>query len=258
MFQTSVLASGSRGNSIFVRSRDTGIILDAGVSMKRIFNALDDLEQPHSIIKAVIVSHEHTDHARSAGALCRKLKIPLFISADTYSYSAHKLGKVDDYLQYFESGTDFMIGNILVRPFYSSHDAADSNNFCFEYDERKLGVAIDLGFAHRLTLQKLQGSNTLILESNHDHEMLINGPYEWQLKQRVSSNLGHLSNDEAIGLISQVMHEGLKNVVLAHLSEQNNTPELAYSSMKSYLESIRSDAKLMVASQDFHTPLIDI
>ncbi len=258
MFQTSVLASGSKGNSIFVRSRDTGIILDAGVSMKRILSALDELGQPHSLIKAVIVSHEHTDHSRSAGALSRKLKVPMFISADTYSYCAHRLGKVEHYLHYFETGIDFNIGNILVRPFYSSHDAVDSSNFCFEYDERKLGVALDLGFAHRLTLQKLKDVNTLILESNHDHEMLINGPYDWQLKQRVSSNLGHLSNEEAIGLISQVMHEGLRNVVLAHLSEQNNTPELAYNSMKEYLESIRSDAKLMVASQDAHTPMIDI
>lgn len=258
MFQTSVLASGSKGNSVLVRSRDTAIILDAGVSMKRILNSLDELDVPHSLIKAVIVSHEHTDHVRSAGAISRKLKIPLYISPETYSFCAHRVGKVADYLHYFESGVDFMVGNILVSPFYSSHDAVDSCNFSFEYDERKLGVAIDLGLPLKLTLQKLKGVNTLIVESNHDHEMLMEGRYDWKLKQRVSSNLGHLSNDDAVGIVARIMHEGLNNIVLAHLSEENNTHELAYSVMKGFLDSIRSDAKLMVAGQDEHTPLIDV
>lgn len=258
MFQTSVLASGSKGNCILIRSRNTALILDAGISLKRIWAALDDLAVPRHTIKAVIVSHEHTDHTRSAGALARSLKIPLLISADTYAYCAHRLGKVEDWLRYFESGVDFMVGDILVRPFRSSHDAVDPNNFCFEHDGRRLGVAIDLGYCTRLTTLRLSEAHALILESNHDLDMLMEGPYDWNLKKRVKSAHGHLSNDEAVGLLTQVLHTGLQNLILAHLSETNNLPDLAFAVMDDYLQSIRSEIKLQIASQHAHTALIDI
>ncbi len=258
MFQVSVLASGSKGNCILVRSRNTGVILDAGISLKRIWEAMDALALPHSIIKAVLVSHEHSDHTRSAGALARSLKIPLYISADTYACCAHRLGKVHERMQYFEVGTDFLIGDILIQPFRSSHDAVDSCNFCFVHDDRKLGVAIDLGYFSKLTLLKLSGAHTLVLESNHDLQMLMDGPYDWNLKKRVKSEHGHLSNDQAVGLLSQILHPGMQNLILAHLSETNNLPEIAYKVMDDYLQSIRSDIKLMVANQHIHTPLLDI
>ncbi|MDD3562970.1 MAG: MBL fold metallo-hydrolase [Candidatus Cloacimonetes bacterium] len=258
MFQTSVLASGSKGNSILIRSRNTALILDAGISLKRVWAALEDLNVPRHTIKAVIVSHEHSDHTRSAGAMARSLKIPLYISPDTYDYCAHRLGKVESWLRYFESGIDFLVGDILVRPFRSSHDAIDSNNFCFEHDERRLGVAIDLGYPTKLTIHKLSEAHALILESNHDHDMLMEGPYEWNLKMRVKSEHGHLSNDEAVNLVSQVLHPGLRNLVLAHLSETNNLPDLAFKVMDQYLQSIENEIKLHVASQNIHTGLIDI
>jgi phosphoribosyl 1,2-cyclic phosphodiesterase len=258
MFQTSILASGSKGNSILVRSRDTGIILDAGISMKRIWEAFDALELPRSLVKAVIVSHEHSDHTRSAGALCRSLKVPLFISPDTYAYCSHRMGRVDERLVYFEAGVDFMVGDILVQPFRSSHDAVDSCNFTFAHDDRKLGVAIDLGYFTKLTLLKLSEVNTLVLESNHDLQMLMDGPYDWNLKKRVKSEHGHLSNEQAVGLLSQVLHPGLQNLILAHLSETNNHPDLARNVMSNYLQSIRSDIRLLLADQYCHTPLIDI
>ncbi len=258
MFQTSVLASGSKGNSILVRSRNTGIIIDAGISLKRIWAALDELQVSRSLIKAVVVSHEHSDHTRSAGALARSLKIPLMITADTYACCAHRLGKVQDYLHYFESGIDFLVGDILVRPFRSSHDAVDPNNFCLEHNDRKLGIAIDLGYVTKLALHKLSAVNSLILESNHDLQMLMEGPYDWNLKLRVKSEHGHLSNDQAVGFLSQILHPGMENLILAHLSETNNSAELAYEVMKTYLESIRSEVALQVADQHCHTALIDI
>lgn len=258
MFQTSVLASGSKGNCLLVRSRDTGIILDAGISMKRIWEAMDALNIPRSLVKAVIVSHEHSDHTRSAGAISRSLKVPLYISPDTYAYSSHKLGRVDERLQYFEAGVDFLVGDILVQPFRSSHDAVDSCNFAFVHDDRKLGVAIDLGYFSKLTLLKLSEVNTLILESNHDLQMLMDGPYDWNLKKRVKSEHGHLSNEQAVGLLSQIHHPGLKNLILAHLSETNNHPDLARRIMADYLASIRSEIRLFLADQYCHTPLIDI
>ncbi|MCB5270470.1 MAG: MBL fold metallo-hydrolase [Candidatus Cloacimonetes bacterium] len=258
MFQTSVLASGSKGNCILIRSRNTALILDAGISLKRVWAALEALDVPRHTIKAVIVSHEHSDHTRSAGAMARSLKIPLYISPDTYDYCAHRLGKVESWLRYFESGIEFLVGDILVRPFRSSHDAIDSNNFYFEHDDRRVGVAIDLGYPTKLTVSMLSRVHALILESNHDPEMLRNGPYDLSLQQRVRSEHGHLSNVEAVGLISQVLHPGLKNLVLAHLSETNNLPDLAFEVMNKYLQSIRSEVKLHVASQHIHTSLIDI
>lgn len=258
MFQTSVIASGSKGNCILVRSKHTALIIDAGISLKRIFASLDALKVPKGLIQGVIISHEHSDHTRSAGALSRSLKIPVYISPDTYAYSAHKMGELHGRMIYFESGSTFEIGDIEIHPFSSSHDAIDSCNFYFEHDEKKLGLAIDLGFPTKLTTIRLSGSSTLILESNHDLEMLMNGPYDPALKQRVKSNHGHLSNEQAVGLISQLMHPGLQNLILAHLSETNNLPQIAYSTMKKYLDSIRSDVNLMLASQDAHTPLIDV
>lgn len=258
MFQTSVLASGSKGNAVLVRSRETSIIVDAGISMKRIYASLDALKVPRESIQAVIVSHEHSDHTRSAGAISRKLKIPILITADTYAYCRHKLGNLAERMLYFEAGTSFMVGDILVHPFSSSHDAIDSSNFCFEHDDKKLGFAIDLGFPTRLTLHRLSGAHTLILESNHDLKMLMEGPYEPALKMRVKSDKGHLSNDQAVGLLSQILHPGLNTIILAHLSETNNCPRLAYDLMQNYLHSIRSDIRVLVASQDSHTPLVDV
>jgi phosphoribosyl 1,2-cyclic phosphodiesterase len=149
----------------------------------------------------------------------------------------------------------------VVEAFASSHDAADSCNFVFfpEADPtRKLGVATDLGYPTQLSLQKLSGASTLILESNHDEIMLMEGPYDWHLKQRIKGPHGHLSNDQAVGLISRLIHPGLKNLVLAHLSEINNHPDLAKSTMESYLASIRADINLIVAQQDRHTMLLDV
>lgn len=258
MFQTSVLASGSKGNSVLVRSQDSAILVDAGISMKRVFHALDQLKVPAKILKGIIISHEHSDHTKGAGAISRKLKIPVYISPDTHAFCAHKLGDLKGHLAYFETGTPFEVGDILVNPFSSSHDAIDSSNFVFEYEDKKLGFAIDLGYPSRLTLHKLSDANTLILESNHDHDMLMEGPYDWALKMRVKGDKGHLSNEQAVGLISQILHPGLKTIILAHLSEINNHPELAFQLMQNFLHSVRSDIRLMVASQDYHTPLIDI
>lgn len=258
MFQTSVLASGSKGNSILVRSRDSAILVDAGISMKRVFHALEQLKIPPKLIRGIIISHEHSDHTKGAGALSRKLKIPVFVSPDTYAWCAHKIGDLQSRLVYFEAGTPFEVGDILVNPFSSSHDAIDSSNFSFEHDDKKLGLAIDLGYPSKLTVHKLSGAHALILESNHDHDMLMEGPYDWALKMRVKSNKGHLSNEQAVGLISQILHPGLNTIILAHLSEINNHPELAFQLMQNYLHSVRSDIRLMVASQDYHTPLIDI
>ncbi len=261
MFQTSVLVSGSRGNAVLVRTGEVAVLLDAGVAARRIFAALEDLGLDISELQAVIVSHEHSDHTSGVGAVARKLRIPLYINEGTLDRCAHRIGDVPGGVEYFETGRSFSICDLVIHPFASSHDAEDSCNFTFRREgdeERKLGVATDLGFPTALAVTKLRHCTTLVLESNHDERMLMEGPYDWALKQRIKSINGHLSNLQAVGVVSQVMHQGLQNLVLAHLSEINNDPKLALNTMREFLQTIRSDIRLLVASQNRHTPLLNV
>ena len=261
MFQTSVLASGSKGNSVLVRTGETGILVDAGLPGKTILTALEALKVPKESIKAVLVSHEHSDHSKGVGIIARALKIPVYLSEGTYEGCAEKLGKLPLEPIFFETGSTFEIRDLVVHSFTSSHDTIDSCNFTIRRGEdevRKLGIATDLGYATRLTVNRLKGCTTLVLESNHDEEMLLNGSYDWALKQRVKSKLGHLSNAQAVDLVKQIMHHYLDNIVLAHLSEENNCPELAYRVMNDYLSTLKRELNLIVAGQYEHTPLINI
>lgn len=256
-----MLVSGSKGNAVLVRTDETAVLLDAGVSGKTILCALEDLGVDKYELRAMIVSHEHSDHTRGIGVLARKLKIPLYINESTLDQCALRIGDLPGGVKYFETGSSFRIRDLEIHPFASSHDAADSCNFTFKRerdDERKLGVATDLGFPTALAVNKLKYCTTLVLESNHDERMLMDGPYDWALKQRIKSINGHLSNLQAVGVVSQVMHHGLQNLILAHLSEINNDPNLAFKTMQDYLQTIRSDIRLLVAGQYQHTPLLNV
>lgn len=261
MFQTSVLASGSKGNSVLIRTEITTILLDAGLSGKKLLNLMESINIASNEITAIIISHEHSDHIQGAGILCRKLNIPLYITELTHSVCSFKIGKLPGGKKYFEIGTEFQIGNIRIKAFPSSHDVIDGSNFVFwkvEDEKRKLAVATDLGYSSRLMLHNLQDCTSIILESNHDVEMLLNGPYPPHLKQRIKSNQGHLSNAQAVGVITHVLHPELKNLVLAHLSEKNNLPQMAESLMSNYLKNVNHNSKLLVATQTEATVLLDI
>ncbi len=261
MLQTAVLASGSKGNCILVRTAQTTILIDAGISVKRIFAALQALNLNYENISAVVVSHEHSDHISSIGAVSRTLKIPIYITKATLTSCRNRLGNTYDRLAFFRIGESFKIRDIVIHPFYSSHDAIESCNFVFSadmYPDTKLALVTDVGFATNLLINRLQNCSTLILESNHDEKMLLDGPYDWHLKQRIRSIQGHLSNVQAVGVVSQIMHPGLRNLVLAHLSEVNNHPELALQTMKKYLEMIKSDTRLYLSDQYSHTELINV
>ena len=260
MFQVSVLASGSKGNSIFIRTALSSILLDAGLSGKKIVSLLESIGIDPPSLNAVIVSHEHHDHLHGAGVICRKFDIPLYITDITFSVCCHALGRLPG-VKHFESGESFVIGDIVVKAFPSSHDVIDGNNFVFfkKGDPlRKLAVATDLGYSTQLMLHNLKGCTTIVLESNHDLQMLLNGPYPLPLIQRIKSRQGHLSNEQAVGVITQVLHPGLKNLVLAHLSEQNNLPELAYQIMSGFLKEVNFELNLLVSSQYEATGLIDV
>jgi len=261
MFQASVIASGSKGNCLLVQTDQTAILIDAGVSAKRVWLAMEQLYIPRNKLKAVVVSHEHTDHIKGVGAISRLLQIPVYITNETLSNSERKLGNLSGRLNLFESGRSFSIGDLIIHPFSSPHDAVDSCNFtvCQAGNcDAKLAVATDVGYPSKLMIKHLKEVTTLVLESNHDEKLLRDGPYPWDVKKRIGSMHGHLSNVQAVGVISQIMHQRLKVLVLAHLSEINNTPAHAKSEMERYLHDIKAELHLIIAEQDRHTTLFNI
>jgi phosphoribosyl 1,2-cyclic phosphodiesterase len=176
-------------------------------------------------LNAILITHEHTDHVRGAGTLARKLNIPVLTSYPTGREIANLTRKAA--VVEFESGYSFTFRDIAIDPFPITHDACDPVGFLLESREGKVGVATDLGVATRLVKDKLQGCRCIVLESNHDEEMLLNGPYPWHLKQRIKSRHGHLSNNDSADLLDEILHDGLEGLFLAHLSEVNNDPRVA-------------------------------
>lgn len=220
----SLLASGSKGNAVYVESGDTRLLIDAGLSGIEIIKRLGKIGVDSTTLCAILISHDHSDHTRGAGTLARKLKIPLLVSHSTRQACDSLLKKTE--LIEFESGHSFTFRDLRIDPFPITHDAVDPVGFTIDSREGRIGFATDFGIVTRLVTNKLAGSRLLVLEANHDEEMLMNGPYPWHLKQRIKSKHGHISNTESVHLLEDLLHEGLEGVLLAHLSETNNSPEL--------------------------------
>ncbi len=252
--QVCVLASGSKGNAIYVGDGRTAILVDAGLSGVEIERRLQAAGIDIRSLRAIVVSHEHNDHIRGVGIMARRYKLPVYITADTAAAAGQSLGRIDQ-TRYFEIGKSFAIDDLAIHPFATSHDASDPAGFTISQNGRKIGIATDLGIATSMVKYHLQSCSTLVLEANHDPTMLIEGPYPWPLKQRIKSRSGHLSNEESRDLLSELKHDGLCHVILAHLSETNNTPEKALSAVQKALGG--DDAvKLHVASQECCSELV--
>jgi len=247
-----MLASGSKGNAIYVSDGSTSILVDAGLSGIEIQRRLETKGLCPEDLDAIIVSHEHSDHIQGVGVLSRRFNIPVYISRKTKEAS-QQIGSICD-LRYFECGTAFNINNLFLHPFSISHDAIDPAGFTVEKNGTKIGIATDLGIATLMVKEHLKECALLILEANHDPDMLINGPYPWPLKQRIKSRTGHLSNNDTATLLKELLHDRLCHVILAHLSETNNTPEKALSTVGNALNNCK--ARLDVASQDRCTDLL--
>jgi phosphoribosyl 1,2-cyclic phosphodiesterase len=234
------------------------VLIDAGLSAKETEDRLEKLSVDPSELQGILISHEHIDHLRSAGILSRRYKMPLFMNKATLSAAKGRLGRVDQ-LEIFETSKKFQLMDFVIEPFSVLHDAADPVCFCVCLMDRKLGIATDLGKSTALVRQMLRQSHVLILESNHDSEMLLSGPYPWWLKQRIRGTLGHLSNDDSQSLLREVLHQELKHVVLAHLSEKNNHCALARQSAEQVLQE-REDIKvdLNIAGQHQIGEIIEI
>ncbi len=229
-----VLASGSKGNAIYVSDGRTAILVDAGLSGIEIARRMQTAGLEMASLKAIVVSHEHSDHIRGVGVLARRHDLPVYITPATATVAANQLGRIDN-LQHFEIGRTFRIDGLAVHPFATSHDANDSSGFTIARNGHKIGIATDLGIATGMVKEHLKTCSLLVLEANHDPAMLIQGPYPWPLKQRIKSRNGHLSNQESRDLLAEIKHDGLCHVILAHLSETNNTPEKALQAIQQAL-----------------------
>ena len=228
-----MLASGSRGNCALVQTSTTRILVDVGISCRETFRRMKALGDDPRSLSAIVITHEHSDHVYGLQVLARKLKLPVFMTGATHQTWARALRDENgvrptlERLEIFAAGKSFQIGDIAVTPFTIPHDAADPVGFTFRAEGVKVGIATDLGYVPASVRDHLQRCEVLVLESNHDVEMLRVGPYPWSVKQRVMSRVGHLSNEALAEFFSNDYDGGAEYLVLAHLSEQNNHPERA-------------------------------
>jgi phosphoribosyl 1,2-cyclic phosphodiesterase len=247
-----VLGSGSRGNAVYVSDGTTSILVDAGFSAREIERRMRSLGLEPGRLDAVLVTHEHTDHVRGIARLARRHRLPVYLTAGTRA-GAPSLQELPE-LPTFSCGREFRIGSLAVRPFSIAHDARDPAGFTIGADGLRIGIATDLGHATALVKEHLRGCRLLILEANHDPQLLLDGPYPWYLKQRIRGRNGHLSNRASGEVLAEIRHAGLEHVILAHLSETNNRPEIALAETARALEGART--RLSAAAQDRCLPVI--
>ncbi len=226
-----VLASGSKGNSIYISDGRTNLLVDAGLSGVEIKRRMEAARLDIQDLNAIVVSHEHSDHVRGVGVLARRYDLPVYMTQGTASAAAKQLGRIDK-LHHFDIGHLFTVDDLAIHPFAVSHDAKDPAGFTISRNGRRIGIATDLGIATGMVKQHLKACSLLVLEANHDPVMLKEGPYPWPLKQRIQSRNGHLSNQDSRDLLGEIKHNGLCHVILAHLSETNNTPEKALQALQ--------------------------
>ncbi len=252
----SVLGSGSRGNSVYIESGRTGILIDAGFSGKEIEARLQSIGRDLARVHALCITHEHNDHICGVGVLSRRCKIPTYINGGTFAAGEKKIGRLAVHKE-FETGDILQIGDLQVRSFRISHDTADPVGYVISDGKSSLGYLTDTGKISHLIGQRLAQCNGLILEFNHNLQMLKNGPYPLPLQQRVRSSRGHLSNEDAAEFLAGLIGEHLRTAVLAHLSAINNTPELARAAALQAVEQW-GETSLVIAGQDMATPLVEL
>ncbi len=229
------IASGSSGNCIYTGGAHTRILVDAGISKKRIIAGLEGIDVSADDLSGILITHEHADHVAGLGVLARAFHLPIYATRGTIrGIKAMKtLGDIDAALFHeISADVDFTVGDLTIHPFHISHDANDPVAYRITDGRRTVAVATDMGTYDAYTVRNLEHVNGLVLESNHDIRMLEVGPYPYQLKARVAGEYGHLSNEWSGRLLCDILHDDIKQVFLGHLSKQNNMEELAYETVK--------------------------
>lgn len=222
------LRSGSRGNAALLYGDKTKILIDCGISGKAVETALSELDVKPDALDAIVVTHEHTDHTSGLGVMMRRYGLPVWATNETWQAMGTQVGNIDTGLiKTFKAGENFEIGDIGVSSFSIPHDAANPVGYSFESGGDKISVATDIGELKKDLFAAIKGSHTVLLEANHDVNMLEIGSYPISLKQRIRGRLGHLSNDDAGIAAEFLVKMGTHNIILGHLSEENNYPSLA-------------------------------
>ena len=257
------LYSGSSGNSLFVETSNTKVLIDAGVSSKKIEKALNDIHIEPSSLDGILVTHEHTDHVQGLGTLSKKFDLPVFVNQETLDAMPKQRDKIaSKNIKTFKISDKFSIGDLEIKPFSIPHDAMNPCGFNIWKENKKISIATDIGHMTNNILKDLEESLFIMLEANYDPEVLRCSSYPFTLKSRIAGPIGHLSNEMAGKTICHLLKSGLKSAMLGHLSKESNFPELAYQTVMDELISNNSFDKnsihLNVASRDIHSKLIEI
>ncbi|GIO70142.1 MBL fold metallo-hydrolase [Paenibacillus sp. JTLBN-2024] len=232
-----VLSSGSTGNATIVRNEETTLMIDAGLSAKRIDELMKERDVTGEEIDGILVTHEHSDHIKGLGAVARKYDLPIYANEKTWEAMEKSIGKIaEENRVVLGTGEVRDFGTLRVESFGISHDAAEPVGYCFYDGNEKLSVATDLGYMSDKVKQAISDSNVLVLESNHDIEMLRMGRYPWNIKRRILGDMGHLSNEDAGEALSELLTGDLKRTYLAHLSRDHNMMDLAKMTVRDSME----------------------
>lgn len=262
MFQFCSLYSGSSGNSLFIQTSNTKILIDAGESAKKISDALSLIGVQASELDAILVTHEHSDHIKGLAPLSKKYNIPVYANLKTWDAMPEQNSKIfDSNKKLFNLFENFEIGDLKIHPFAIPHDAANPCGFNIFFNNQKISIATDIGHMNSNVIHKLEDSSFLLLEANYDPNILKCSRYPYSLKERISGPNGHLPNIEAGKTISYLLNSGLKKVMLGHLSKENNFPELAYKTVMDELIQNKFDENKLninIANRFEPTPIIDL
>ena len=259
----SPLFSGSSGNATYVGCDDAHILVDAGLSGTRVTQELQRVGVNPAMLNAILVTHEHSDHIKGIGILSRKFDLPVYATEGTWREMYNKVGSIaSKNMRIFEPGQDFFVGSIDVTPFATPHDAGQPVGYTFETGGIKLSVATDLGSVRDSWLKYILGSDAVILESNFDPGMLQTGPYPYDLKKRIMGKHGHLSNDAAGEVAVELARHGATQIILGHLSKENNYPELALQCTRLALKQAGFDpedeVRVFVAARDGNSGMFSV
>ena len=259
----SPLFSGSSGNATYVGCDDAQILVDAGLSGTRVTQELARIGVEPAQLDAILVTHEHADHIKGIGILSRKYDLPVYATEGTWQAMYGKVGAIADKNRVIiEPEQDFFMGSIDIMPFPTPHDAAQPVGYTFELSGARLAIATDLGCPRDSWLKYVLGSDAVLLESNYDRDMLETGRYPYELKKRILSRHGHLSNDDAGKVAAELIRHGARQIILGHLSKENNFPELAMRSCEYALQqegiAPHEDALLVIASRDGNSGMFSV